>query len=494
MNIQAFSESGLVVALGATLLHSAWQIALVTLALFVCLRIVRDGHARARYLLCVTALGISLLLPVMTFIQLSRGGESSFRTTESGSTVSVENTAGDISIAEFPNESGQKGRNGIRAIDDHHWLVRNSAWLAENLSKAAPTAVVLWLLGVAFFTIRLGGGLAQLRAYRSQGISSVEPDWLDAFSELCSRLGISKKVSIFQSTTVNTPIAIGVFRPIILVPAALFLQISPNELETIIAHELVHIRRYDPLVNILQCTVETLLFFHPGVWWISGQTRREREFVADAMVIEIFENSRVTYAKALANLEEIRLRSDNNMPRYATAANGGNFMQRIKRILDRKTEASRAKTAWTAGLAFLLTSAFLLTIFSFSSSGLVNAGNKTSDRKLALGFVGIPPVDRTANPPKDSDATARLLIQKLRENKIPAIGFLGGHMISDGEKLYPVRANIAKMWLDAGFELGLGGYNHLKLYDTPLDEYISNIEKNEKVAKLLIGEAGSKPR
>jgi peptidoglycan/xylan/chitin deacetylase (PgdA/CDA1 family) len=202
----------------------------------------------------------------------------------------------------------------------------------------------------------------------------------------------------------------------------------------------------------------------------------------------MFEDSHVTYARALANLEEIRLRTNQQTPRYATAANGGNFMQRIQRILQIKTEASGANSAWTAGLALLLTSAFLLAVFSFTSSDLVNAQSRSGGKKLAIGFVSIPPLDRTANPPKDSDATARLLIQELKEHKVPAIGFLQGSMVSDGDKLFPVRANIARLWRDAGLEVGLGGFKHIWLQNTPVDEYIANIEKNERVAKQLLGE------
>jgi hypothetical protein len=61
-------------------------------------------------------------------------------------------------------------------------------------------------------------------------------------------------------------------------------------------------------------------------------------------------------------------------------------------------------------------------------------------------------------------------------------------MISDGEKLLPVRANIARLWIDAGFDVGLGGFKHIWLYHTPVDEYIANIEKSERVTKQLIGE------
>ena len=163
-------------------------------------------------------------------------------------------------------------------------------------------------------------------------------------------------------------------------------------------------------------------------------------------------------------------------------------MQRISVILQKNTGRKRSASAWSAGLALALLPAVLLAVFSFNQTAIVNAQKKTSAKRLAVGFVSIPPLDRTANPPKDSDATARLLIEKLKSHKVPAIGFLQGGMISDGEKLYPVRANIARLWRDAGFEVGIGGFKHIWFYDTPYDDYVANVEKNEQVARKILGE------
>jgi len=109
---------------------------------------------------------------------------------------------------------------------------------------------------------------------------------------------------------------------------------------------------------------------------------------------------------------------------------------------------------------------------------------------MAIGFVSIPPIDRMENPPKDADATARLIIAKLAQYKVPAIGFVQGSMVSDGDKLYPVRANIVRLWRDAGLEVGIGGYKHIWFYDTPLAEYIANAEKNEAITKKILAETG----
>ena len=136
-----------------------------------------------------------------------------------------------------------------------------------------------------------------------------------------------------------------------------------------------------------------------------------------------------------------------------------------------------------AGLAFLLISVVLLAVFSFTPQSIVNGQKRVvGDRKLSIGFVGIPPLDRSSDPPKDADATARLLIAKLQQYKVPAVEFLTGSQISDGEKLFPVRANIVRLWRDAGLEVGIGGFRHLPFHDQPLDAYIENVEKNESAS------------
>src|SRR5437773_6640249 len=140
-----------------------------------------------------------------------------------------------------------------------------------------------------------------------------------------------------------------------------------------------------------------------------------------------------------------------------------------------------ANSAWSAGLAFVLISAVLTLVFSFNSPSFVNAQARTKNRKLAIGFVSIQPLDRSENPPKDSDATARLMIAKLTQYHIPAIGFVNGSSISNGEKSYPVRANIVRLWRDAGLEVGVGGYNHLWFSKTDYDEYVANASKNVSV-------------
>lgn len=487
MNFSVFTNSNVIENLGWTLFHSLWQIALVWLILFLILKILPNISAEKRYLVSLSAFCLAVILPLATFVYLTKNPASEI----------FQNTiSGDRNAERFENilTGEQKIQPPIRdenqtAIEQPQIVsvAKAQTFFRENVSHILPFAVGFWILGVIVFSLRLTGGILQVRKYKTFETSEPTDEWKERFSKLCESLKIARKIELIRSDFANTPMTVGWLKPLIIVPASVFLQISPKELETVLAHELVHIRRYDFLVNFAQTIAEILFFYHPCLWWISTVIRREREFACDDAVMKIFENGRIVYASALANLETIRF-TQTSPPRIAAAANGGNLMQRIQRILQKNTEKKRSASAWSAIVALALISAFLLTIFSSNRASFVNAQTRTKSKKLAIGFVSIPPVDRTANAPKDSDATARLLIEKLKSHNVPAIGFVNGNSISDGEKLYPVRADIVRLWRDAGFEIGIGGYKHIWFHDTPFEEYVANAEKNERVTKQILAE------
>jgi beta-lactamase regulating signal transducer with metallopeptidase domain len=84
-------------------------------------------------------------------------------------------------------------------------------------------------------------------------------------------------VQLLVSPLVEVPTVVGWLRPVILAPVGALTGLSPDHVEALLAHELAHIRRCDYLVNMLQSVAEALLFYHPAVWWISGEIRAERE-------------------------------------------------------------------------------------------------------------------------------------------------------------------------------------------------------------------------
>ena len=84
---------------------------------------------------------------------------------------------------------------------------------------------------------------------------------------------------------IATPLLVGVVKPLILLPPAALNGWTTAELEMVLVHELSHVRRWDNAVNLAQRIVESLLFFHPAVWIVSGWVRRDREDCCDAAVV-----------------------------------------------------------------------------------------------------------------------------------------------------------------------------------------------------------------
>jgi beta-lactamase regulating signal transducer with metallopeptidase domain len=132
-----------------------------------------------------------------------------------------------------------------------------------DLSAPAPQAPTLlacltaaWALGVAILsTWHVGGWLLLTRMRRGRAINHLKPT-LDGIATL---MHVARPVGLVESLRVEVPAVIGVLRPVILLPAALVNELSPQHIEAILAHELAHVRRHDHLVNLLQAAVETLL-------------------------------------------------------------------------------------------------------------------------------------------------------------------------------------------------------------------------------------------
>ena len=171
-------------------------------------------------------------------------------------------------------------------------------------------------------------------------------------TRLSRRLHIARAVTLLESTLVDVPTVIGLLKPVVLLPASALGGLAPQQLEAILAHELAHIRRHDYLVNLLQTLVETVLFYHPAVWWLSRRIRIERENCCDDLAVSLCGDP-VAYAHALADLEALRSgpAPDHHI---AMAATGGSLLQRVRRLLGAPSSHTGRGPAWLAGSVALL--------------------------------------------------------------------------------------------------------------------------------------------
>ena len=125
--------------------------------------------------------------------------------------------------------------------------------------------------------------------------------------EICEglqrRMGLTRAIRYCESLRLDAPAVAGWIRPVVLLPVSALSGLTAAQLEAVIAHELAHIRRYDTLVNLFQVGVETLLFYHPAVWWLGSRVRAEREHCCDDAAVALC-GSPVTYAHALTRMAE----------------------------------------------------------------------------------------------------------------------------------------------------------------------------------------------
>jgi TonB family protein len=286
-------------AISGALIHFVWQGAIVGVSLSLALFGLRRRSPNSRYIISCVALAVLALMPlVTTWLLYSRPAPA-----RSGAAAA--NVSQVISAAAAPLQFRQT-----------LWLNWLRVW-----------ALQLWSVGVLMFSMRLILGYKHTFTLRRRGSPAGE-SVIGVVTRLTKIMGVQRKVRALMSSMVESPSVVGWLRPVILLPPATLMGLTSLQLEAIIAHEIAHIRRYDYLVNMVQMLVETLLFYHPAVWWTSKRMRLERELCCDDLAVRFCGNP-LRYAKALTRLERLRL----STPNVAMASTGGPLLYRIQRLM-----------------------------------------------------------------------------------------------------------------------------------------------------------------
>ena len=236
-----------------------------------------------------------------------------------------------------------------QAADDPHARPKPHAFpvawwpnIKARLEPWLPAVVFVWFAGVALFALRPLASWYTVRRLRTVGVSPVAASLRDTLDRTAKKLALTRAVTILQSTLIKTPVVIGYFRPLILLPLCIVTGLPESQLELILAHELAHIRRHDYLINLLQTLIETLFFYHPAVWWLSRRIRHERENCCDDIALSLTAN-RADYGRALLAIEE--LRADAPVLSVAPPAADRCLVASIRRIAETADPAPRATPA-----------------------------------------------------------------------------------------------------------------------------------------------------
>ncbi|KQN75924.1 peptidase M56 [Duganella sp. Leaf61] len=297
--------------LGATLVHFLWQGLLIGCATAVVLALLRNSRAEYRYLVACTALLACLAWPALGLVERLGNG------------------------AAAPGEATGMMQFAVRNMVGNGQLI--------DLGAAVRSIVSVWALCAAVLSVRMALGLLWIErtVQRNAGRHDpVQARWQARLSQMAQAFGITRQVRLRMVEVLASPVTAGWWRPVVLVPAALAARMPPDLLEALLAHELAHVRRHDYLVNLLQNVIETLLFYHPAVWWLSNRIRAERELIADDFAARQLGEPR-RLALALSELERLQFSTHH----LAQAANGGNLMDRIKHLMRPAPQALNWKAA-----------------------------------------------------------------------------------------------------------------------------------------------------
>jgi beta-lactamase regulating signal transducer with metallopeptidase domain len=327
LNFTLFSDN-LDYALGWMVVHSLWQATLIAIVSGIVMIALRKKSAKLRYVLSNISLLAVLVAAVITFAMHYDFGATHIKTVSNHTLNIIESDA-------TPNlaENAQNTEGPLSASENEtSKTLFNLSTFKGYFNEHLPLIVTLWLLGVALFLLRLMGSVSYIYYLKNRMNFPTDEYWTEMIDNLSKKAGLKQAVELVESAMVRTPVVVGFLKPMILFPMGVINRLAPEEVEAILAHELAHVLRHDYIFNIFQSVVEALFYYHPAVWWLSGQIRNERESACDDIAINLI-SSKMNYAKALVTIQEMSYYPMNTALGFA-GQKKNQFVMRMHRILN----------------------------------------------------------------------------------------------------------------------------------------------------------------
>lgn len=306
-------------ALSHTILHSLWQGAIIGLISYLLLQRYKSDSSRRYHIAMsgIITMGICTLITFATF--------------------------------------GMKLDTAAQAPHSEVFLLNNIQFNASS-SNSTPHywLAYIWMVGVALLLVKLIADILVIQYIKKTANSNaIEDRFSNLLNKVRNDLKIKKHVRLMTSHIIDAPITVGWIKPIVLFPIGMLNQLSIEEVESILAHELAHILRHDYIFNIIQSVVEVILFYHPALWYLSKIAREEREYHCDDIALSR-KNQKIAYAKTLVKIQELKM---NN--KLALSFADQSLLNRIQRIMNTPKSKSKMKGRLIASLFVLCLVAFM---------------------------------------------------------------------------------------------------------------------------------------
>ena len=289
---------------------------------------------------------------------------------------------------------------------------------------------IVWAVIAGVSLLRVGVGLLQLRTLRAS-CTAIDPATLDPLLQsTLQEFQNVRSVTLCHSDRLHVPTAIGLLRPIVVIPSWALQELSTAELHSILIHELAHLRRWDDWTNLAQQVLKALLFFHPAVWWIENQLALEREMACDDAVLAETGNPR-GYAQCLISMAEKSFLRRGLALAQAAVNRMRQTSLRVSQILD--INRPSATRIWKPAL-YSVAAFFVLCLVSLSHAPeLIAFQDRMPDAAVAsarspratltstagLNFLETPPVARPVTFRTKSAGPTAPLVSKYRIQERP---------------------------------------------------------------------------
>ena len=302
-------------------------------------------------------LGTAIAAAAWAFVKLSGKQDSSVRFGVWFSALLLGAILPWIGAPAFTSASGS-GHSASVGITLPGWWALAIFWL-----WAAGASLALLRVGFAFSQLLrlrwrsrpLGAGAMSSHAGPHAPSTSSEQACVGA-SERSSpatldfAAGGFRDVEICVSDEVRIPTAVGLFQPLVVLPSWALEELSPEELNSVLIHELEHLRRWDDWTNLAQKILAAVFFFHPAVWWLDRKLALEREIACDQAVLAQT-GDRHGYAACLVRVAERSLLRRGLALAQSVVGRVGQTTLRVTEILRASSQPRR--TVWKPALCLL---------------------------------------------------------------------------------------------------------------------------------------------
>ena len=361
-----------------SLLHFIWQGAVIAMITAAGLRMLRHRSAEARYAFAIGSLICMLAAPLFTVVFYSQTGAVAQR------------------LIFALNLASTEGRSAATSLQTSLWAQR---------------ILLTWCIGVLVFAARLVVGWRLSWQLVKSADEILTPRVMEIFESVHERLGLGRPIRLLAHIRLDSPVVVGWLRPVVLLPVSLISGFTTEQLRAIFAHELAHIRRHDFVVNILQRCIESILFYHPAVWWLSKRIRAEREHCCDDIAIRLCGSRRI-YAEALIEMERAR----QPRPILAVAAADGAVLQRFRRVLGMSTSV----VDWQSAVGTLLFLGVWIVVGMWQSAGTLQATPAAAAKPAIAPAAILPAVAAPAAVAGSVNAIAAILTAQPIAEPAPA--------------------------------------------------------------------------